>query len=141
MTAVARGLKGDSLILDVGQFEKKCGEMKIKRFPYNFMAAIYSTDNDMKNVVSDFTNVSENISDLGFPSSEQTNFLKQTMPDSAKKAFFCSYRKVGGQEFTQAKKSYLLRFYPVAVQYPRAVSTGDTYYLIVPGLMAMVFWE
>ncbi|MEI7961788.1 MAG: hypothetical protein WCI04_05645 [archaeon] len=162
MTSVARELKGDSLILDVESFSKKCETLKLKKYPYNFMAAIYSTTVNMGDVVGDFSKVSQNITDLEYPSSDETNFLKQkfveqntvsvavvdsggylrtTVFNNKNTAFFCNYKMVGGTEFSSQKKNYLLRFYPVAVQLPLEVSVGEVQYLTVPALMGMVFWN
>jgi len=60
--------------------------------------------------------------------------------------YFCVYRHVGAKSFTESsKKTYLLRYYPVAVQ-KLITRTGPegtliSEYLIVPGIMAMVVWE
>lgn len=160
MTSVARELKGDSLILDSASFAQKCEALKLKKYPYNFMVALYGTNVDMASVVADFSNASKNSDDLDYLTSDSVNFLKQdyqrevqddtTDPGNGflrtttfvekKSVFFCNYRMVGGTDFSASKKNYLLRFYPVAIQYPKALSATDVQYLIVPGLMTMVFW-
>ena len=162
MASVARELKGDSLILDVESFTKKCNTLKLKKYPYNFMVALYSTTVNMGDVVGDFSEISKNISDLEYPNSDETNFLKQKFISTNQSedadvtdsgylrstsftedttAFFCSYKMVGGTEFSSAKKNYLIRFYPVAVQLPIQVTEEEIQYLTVPALMGMVFWN
>ncbi|MCX6803110.1 MAG: hypothetical protein NTY48_00905, partial [Candidatus Diapherotrites archaeon] len=50
MTSIARELKGDTLILGVAQFDKRCNNLRLKKIPYNFVSAIYPTNIDI-NVV------------------------------------------------------------------------------------------
>lgn len=148
MTSVSRELKGDSLILDVTQFSQKCQDIQLKKFPYSFMAGIYGTDVDITHVTEDFSLASANAGDpvalQSYVNSDDARFLKQIMDPSTKQAFFCSYTRVGGKSFSASKKAYLLRFYPVGVQLPKEFTIAgnkETHYLIVPAVMAMVFWE
>ncbi len=150
MTSVARDLKGDSLILNWDQFDKRCSSMKIKRYPYSFIVAIYSSDIDLKKVIEDFKQASQldvaDIPNSGF------SFLSQPNEAGGQKSFYCSYLKIGGSNFAKdiggelkiLNKEYSVRFYPIAVQQPIQVQTlnaNATQNLIVPAVMAMVVWE
>jgi len=136
MTSVAREIKGDSLILGIDQFDSKCKSVKVKRFPYNFMAGIYSSESDLKSVINDFISMAE---DESIADNGSTDLLAADL-EGSKKGFFCNYIKVGSRAFTGMEKSYFLRYYPVAVQYPLTIN-GSTQYVIIPAVMAMVVWE
>lgn len=142
MASVARDLKGDSLILNWEQFDARCSAMKIKRYPYSFIVAIYSADIDLKDVIQEFKDSSLLTRDVVI-NSNQFNFLKQKTEDDSIKNFYCSYIKVGGKEFSDVKKEYSVRFYPIAVQQPILVATSTVTYqnLVVPAVMSMVVWE
>ncbi|MFA6065220.1 MAG: hypothetical protein WCW44_01355 [archaeon] len=132
MTSVARELKGDSLILDVNQFDTKCRSTKLKKYPYNFMTAIYPSEKDISKAVVDFANIASS-ADFG------ENILKDSLLGTDE-YYFCSYGKIGSKAFTGKEKSYLVRYYPVAV----AVRSGDSkfpQYIIIPSILAMVVWE
>ena len=136
MTSIAREIKGDSLILGVDQFQSRCSSIQLKRFPYNFMAGIYNSDGDLRTAVSDFE-ISDNT-----PSGEvndSTQFLTGAINGTAQ-SFFCKYLRVGGRTFSQKTQSYVLRYYPVAIQQAFDIM-GSTQYIIIPGVMAMVVWE
>jgi hypothetical protein len=143
MTSVARDLTGDSLILNWSQFNDRCTGLKIKRYPYSFITAIYGTDVDLTNVIQDFKEAS-----LQGPSGTRADgsefgFIKQEVEGLGQQSFYCNYLKIGGKDFSTNKREYSVRFYPIAVQQPIQVATGSvTYqYLIVPAVMAMVVWE
>ncbi len=139
MTSVARELKGDSLILGVDWFEEKCKSLKMKRYPNNFIAAIYDSDVDMSVIMADFLGISASSPTMDPTSATLLKSISQS--DGSPKPFYCEYRKVGAQPFAAgSKKKYQVRFYPVAVQYGFTLGT-TTSHLIIPGLMAMVVWE
>jgi len=138
MTSVAREIKGDSLVLGLAQFKKKCDGLQVKKYPYSFMIGFYSTDVDLTQVVEDFAKASSQ--GASYVNTDLSFMLKQPTAPGSQEAYFCNYSAIGGKSFSTAKKNYLVRFYPIALQYP--VSYGaTTQYLIVPALMAMVFWE
>jgi hypothetical protein len=143
MTSVARDLKGDSLILNWEQFDKRCSAMKIKRYPYSFIIAFYGADVDLKDVIQEFKDSSLLTNEDVVNSGDQFSFLKQPTEDGSIKSFYCSYIKVGGKEFSSVKKQYSVRFYPIAVQQPILVATSSVTYqnLVVPAVMSMVVWE
>ncbi len=134
MTSVARELKGDSLILGVDQFNNKCNDLRLKRYPYSFMAGIYSVETELGRVVDDFSRIG-----LGEINPNEADFFKQKNSLGEETSFFCSYLRAGASEFSINKKQYSVRFYPIAVQYPIEVN-GEQHYLVVPGIMAMIFW-
>jgi hypothetical protein len=71
------------------------------------------------------------------------NFLSQ-QTDEGEKTFYCKYLRIGGKEFSEFKREYSVRFYPIAVQQPITTASqnaNSTQYLVVPGVMAMVVWE
>jgi len=136
MTSVAREIKGDSLILGIDQFSSKCDSVKVKKFPYNFMTGIYGSESDLKSVINDFILMAK---DESVANGDLTNLLKSSL-NGENQGFFCNYIKVGSRAFTGEEKSYLLRYYPVAVQYPLTIN-GSTQYVIIPAVMAMVVWE
>jgi len=137
MLSIARNLKGDSLLLNVSQFEKRCDDLRIQKYPYNFMVAVYSADKDLDTVIADFveTRIPDDISD---------NFLTGKIGDETK-SYFCGYRKLGSKDFGdigvsgKSREEYILRYYPVAVQ-TRVSINGTEYYVIIPGVMAMIIW-
>ncbi|VVB74805.1 Uncharacterised protein [uncultured archaeon] len=138
MTSAAREIKGDSLILNMDQFMKKCRTVSGKNFPYNFMVGIYGADSDLRTTVSDLLDLQNN-------GSNPNNQILSADLAGSKQNYFCVYKHVGALPFTQnAKTAYLLRYYPVAVQQAitRTVNgAAVTEYLIIPGVMAMVVWE
>ncbi len=143
MTSVARDLKGDSLLLNWSQFNDRCTGLKIKRYPYSFIAAIYGTDVDLTKAIQDFKDAS-----IQGPSGTREDgsgfgFIKQEVEGLDQQSFYCSYLKIGGRDFSSNMREYSVRFYPIAVQQPIMVATSNaTYqYLIVPAVMAMVVWE
>lgn len=142
MTSVARDLKGDSLILNWEQFNERCSAMQIKRYPYSFIVAIYSANMDLKDVITEFKDSSSFTSE-DVINSNSFSFLKQPVEDGSIKSFYCSYTKIGGKEFSDVKKEYTVRFYPIAVQQPILVGTSIVTYqnLVVPSVMSMVVWE
>lgn len=151
-TSVARSLKGDSLILSPGQYTNRCNEIKLKLLPYNFMAAIYPADESVNNAIEDFRKIGDNAkaNDLGnnddllsaFTPGSDVSILAEKDPASgAMSAYFCAYMKVGATDFTTSKKSYAIRFYPVAVQHSMLLNDGEMHYLVVPSMMAVLFWE
>jgi len=132
MTSVARELKGDSLILDVNQFNIKCRSTKLKKYPYNFMTAIYPSEKDISKSVTDFAAIAES-GEFG------ENILKDTLLGTDEH-YFCSYSKLGSKPFTGKEKTYLVRYYPVAVAI-RAGTPEFPQYIIIPSILAMVVWE
>ena len=107
--AIARSLKGDSLLLNLSQFEKRCDDLRIQKYPYNFMVAVYSADKDLDTVIADFveTRIPDDISD---------NFLTGKIGDETK-SYFCGYRKLGSKDFGdigvsgKSREEYILRYY------------------------------
>lgn len=138
MTTVARDIKGDSLILNWSQFNDRCNGMKLKRYPYSFMIAIYDNEVDVTKIVSEFKDISLDNYENNL-TSQEFDFLSQGT-DEGNRNFFCSYLRVGGRDFSENKRQYVVRFYPIAVQQPVS-SASSTYHLIVPAVMAMVVWE
>lgn len=141
MTSAAREIKGDSLILNLDQFMKKCRTVSGKNFPYNFMVGIYSADSDLRSTVTDLVALQDNGPNPNSP------VLSSDIAGSTQN-YFCVYKHIGARPFSQnAKTTYLLRYYPVAVQqlvsHPNPLGTGSPIneYLIIPGVMAMVVWE
>jgi len=138
MTSAAREIKGDSLILNLDQFMKKCRTVSGKNFPYNFMVGIYGADSDLRSTVNDLMELQNNGANPNSP------VLSADLLGSQQN-YFCVYKHVGARPFSQnAKTAYLLRYYPVAVQQAitRTVNGATvTEYLIIPGVMAMVVWE
>jgi hypothetical protein len=139
MTSVAREIKGDSLIFGIDQFQTKCAQIKAKTFPYNFMVGLYDADTSLSDIGTDFLAIQE---------SDSSVILRAISSSSGNlDPYFCKYVHVGAGKFDPSKKnsSYLVRYYPVAVQQPvlRALPGGDTVteYLIIPGILAMVVWE
>jgi hypothetical protein len=146
MTTVARDIKGDSLILNWSQFDDRCNEMKLRRYPYSFMIAIYDNEVDLGRVVGDFNRISlDDGYERVLSSENEFSFLGQYTDKGGGeyKNFFCSYLKIGGRDFSESKRQYIVRFYPIAVQQPMEVNTkiATTQFLIVPAVMAMVVWE
>jgi hypothetical protein len=141
MTSVAREIKGDSLFLDVSQFQSRCSAIQVKKYPYNFMVGIYPSENDLRDAINDFTAFSDEYS-----SPLDLHFLVETVGDEMSGtpvAYSCKYLRVGATPFDSRKASnYLVRYYPVAVQYkiPSSVSPGKPDYIIIPAVMAMVVW-
>ena len=135
MLSIARSLKGDSLLLNWDQFDKRCQDLRIQKYPYNFMVAIYSADKDLDTVIADFveTRVNGDISD---------SFLTAEV-DGDRESYFCGYRKIGSKDFgdigDKSRAEYILRYYPVAVQTKLQIN-GKEYYVIIPGVMAMIIW-
>jgi len=128
---IAREMRGESLILDVSQFFDRCQAVTSRSYSYNFMIGVYPSNYDNINgVVADFAE--SKVYDVPLASD---NFLKQEgIP------YFCGYVRPGSFQFAsdsgnQRKISYSLRFYPVAVQQ----KVGE-YYIIIPGIMALVVW-
>ena len=136
MLSVARILKGDSLLLNVGQFQERCDSVRIQSYPYNFMIAVYKADKDLDDVLDDFVRT-----DTDGPYSK--NFLSQEV-NNDDITYFCGYRKIGaqnfgGQDLDQSREEYTLRYYPVAIQ-TKILVNGAEYYVIIPGIMAMIIW-
>jgi len=138
MLSVARTLKGDSLLLNLDQFQTRCEDIKVQSYPYNFMVAIYKADKDLDTVMEDFIGTSINDEDYS------ENFLQGPVGDNIE-TYFCGYRKIGAKEFGetgpggQSREEYILRYYPVAIQTELTIN-GKDYYVIIPGIMAMVIW-
>ena len=130
LISVSKQLRGESIIIDFDEFNGKCDDIKLKKYYYNFMIAIYDIDSDLKTVVDDFRG--SVISDEDY----SDNFLK----DTSGNVYFCGYKKTGSSEFGNKKPNYLLRYYPVAIQVKKHVKDGEVY-VILPALMAMVVWE
>jgi len=143
MTSVARDLKGDSLILNWSQFNDRCSAMKVKRYPYSFIIAVYGANVDLTKVVQEFKDASLLTGEEINNGVDEFSFLKQEIVGGSTMSFYCNYLKIGGKEFSDNKRQYSIRFYPIAIQQPILVQTGTvTYqYLIVPAVMAMVVWE
>jgi len=137
MLAIARSLKGDSLLLNLSQFEKRCDDLRIQKYPYNFMVAVYGAEKDLDTVIADFaeTRVNGDISD---------SFLTGEVEDETR-SYFCGYRKLGSKDFgdigtgDKSREQYSLRYYPVAVQTKVIIGTQE-YYVIIPGVLAMIIW-
>jgi hypothetical protein len=143
MTSIARELKGDSLLLSVSQFQKRCNVISLKKLPYNFIAAVYSSESDVFQSVNDFASLGSEPS-LGSLVNTKIFFEKpegSASPETEKDYYFCSYLRIGAKEFTGEQKSHLLRFYPVAIQTAISVPGASEQYVVVPGIMAMVIWE
>jgi len=134
MTAVSRMIKGDSLIVDMNQFQQRCANVRIKTYPYSVMVGIYQLDSvlDISTVVNDFVNSPISAG----PSGISENFMTAPFKSDPSVPYFCSYKKVAAPDFSSLQKNYLLRFYPIAVQIQQSGGT----YLIVPAMMAMVIW-
>lgn len=144
MTSVARDLKGDSLILSWDQFNDRCKGMRVKRYPYNFITAIYGPDVELGKIIEEFKSTSV-LSESGeeIVNAEGYNFLSQPTLEGTKN-FYCSYSKIGGKAFSATRREYSVRFYPIAVQQPIVTTSPNgnaTHYLVVPSIMAMVVWE
>lgn len=135
MTSIARELKGDSLILGVDQFNKRCNDLKLKRYPYSFMVGIYSVETEINGVVDDFSNIG-----LGNITPNEAKFIKQKSSSGEEEPFFCSYLRVGASEFSANRKQYNVRVYPVAVQYLIEINAVQ-HHLVVPGIMTIIFWS
>lgn len=141
MASVAREIKGDSLILGIDQFEKRCSSIQSKRFPYNFIIGIYGADVSLENISYEFAEIALNNYDAYATSN---TLISQPNFEDSERIFFCAYNRIGSGEFSIEKKKYSLRFYPVAVQQPIRVQVGGTeteYSLTIPAVMAMVVWE
>jgi hypothetical protein len=141
MLSIARNLKGDSLVLNLSQFSDRCDNIRVPSYPYNFMVGIYSAEDDLTTVVSDFAE-SEVTSDNEEGSD---NFLKGKK-GTREEAFFCGYRKRGSKDFgdfaggsDNIREEYILRYYPVAVQTEVTIG-GKDYFVIIPGVLAMIIW-
>jgi len=139
MLSIARSLKGDSLLLNFSQFEKRCDDLRLQKYPYNFMVAIYGADKDLDTVISDFAET-----EAGYGGYISNSFLTGEAGGSIK-SYFCGYRKLGSKDFgaigsgNKAREEYILRYYPVAVQ-TKVTIDGKEYYVIIPGVMAMIIW-
>ncbi len=142
LVSIARELKGDSLILGIDQFNSNCGQTKLKRYSYNFMAAIYPAEADFTGILDDFSSSAD--FDIGGLTSD--NFLTGFDSVGNESQYFCGYKKIGGRNFDNVKATnYFVRFYPVAVTrrvivYPVGGAPVE-YFLTMPGVMAMVVWE
>ena len=146
MTSVARELKGDSLILNVKQFQDRCTQVTSKRNPYSFMAAIYSAENTPDKFTDDF--ITSTIGGPGEAAVPSPNFLSEKV-DDADQFYFCGYKKIGGNEFASAatgkdpQKKYSFRAYPVAIQTIITQNINGVpvpELVIIPGVMVMVIW-
>ncbi|MFA6268938.1 MAG: hypothetical protein WCW13_02400 [archaeon] len=138
LTSVAREIKGDSLILSIEDFQKKCDAISLKKFPYNFMVGVYFSESDLKKSIDDFVLVSKEADPTIV---EGTKFIPATTIAGDSRTYSCKYSRVGAIAFNPKKSgSYMLRYYPVAVQYPIG-SVDDKQYIILPAVMAMVVWE
>jgi len=139
MTSVAREIKGDSLILGIDQFFTKCNSVRLKNFPYNFMVGIYFSESDLRASIADFRAVSA-APGMGVENGPDVGFVN-VPTDAGQKGYYCNYSRVGASKFVGKEKTYLMRYYPVALQYPVKTARGDSQYIIIPAIMAMVVWE
>ncbi len=136
LLSISRGMKGESILLSVDQFLDRCESVKLKKYEYNFMIAVYSSESDVFldpnfDPIVDFQN-----SSLDDPSE---NFLTKKDFEDEEQSFFCYYKKVGGTEFSR-KINYITRAYPLAVQITQKIN-GEDYELISPSIMYMVVWR
>ncbi|HNV01273.1 MAG TPA: hypothetical protein PKK60_02480 [archaeon] len=139
MISSSRELKGDSIILGIDSFNDRCDKLKLKNYPYNFMAVIYptagQTTNPLENLIDEFINIDFDSSDNLDVGTVSSNVITDNSVP-----FVCGYKKRASGEFKSTTKTYYLRYYPVAVQTLLNIS-GSDYYVIVPGVMTMVVWE
>ena len=137
MLSVARTLKGDSLLLNLSQFQTRCADVRVQSYPYNFMIAVYKADKDLDTVMEDFIETS--ISNEEY----SKNFLTGPVGDDPEGTYFCGYKKIGSKDFgdtrSGSREEYILRYYPIAIQTQVTIG-GKDYYIIIPGIMAMVIW-
>ncbi len=139
--SVARELKGNSLLLGTTSFEKSCNNIKIRPRSYSFIAAIYPANHDVGQIFA--YNDSENYDFIPFNEKDiiQGSITNTSLDDyeldPSDKQYLCSYRSIGSGEFTGKQKSYIIQFYPVAVQ--KTDPFNNT--LIVPAIMAVVVWK
>ena len=145
MLSIARNLKGDSLILNLSQFQERCDNVRVPSYPYNFMVGIYSAEKDLDTVVSDFADSKVIQTSDGIDSSGVSDkFLTGKVGDDVE-SYFCGYKKLGAKDFGDIKggggvrEEYTLRYYPVAIQTEVTINTIE-YYVIIPGVLAMVIW-
>ncbi len=136
MLSIARVLKGDSLLLNVNQFLGRCDDVKIGKYPYNYMVAVYKADEDLDGVIDDF--IETEIDGYISPS-----FLKGEL-NGNQESYFCGYKRLGSKNFgdtvgSKAREEYIMRYYPIAIQ-TKVLIDGKEYYVIIPGIMAMVIW-
>lgn len=133
LSSISRTVKTDSLILSFNEFERNCNMSKLKRSNYNYMIGIYpnykfDVAGGTQDIIDDFINASQNAIFDNFVSDNHDYF-------------FCSYRKVGGSEFSSRTSNYLIRFYPVALQKRVILGDGSEVFIIEPSIMSMVVWN
>lgn len=134
MTSVARELKGDSLIFGVDWFLGNCQKLALKNYPYSYAVALYPTNLPIKDVSNDFM---LSTSGTGIPPDNPFILAKNGAGNTV--PYYCQHFKIGAKPFTTQNRTYMLRFYPVAVQREITVN-GKINVVTVPALMAMVFW-
>jgi len=139
MTSVAREMKGDSLLLSATQFQTKCSDIQLQKYPYNFMGGVFAAESGLDKVMTEFISAAEDPEN--YPSSNASIFVKDDDGAGGNNAYYCSYLRVGATAFSTAQKKYILRYYPVAIQHLVPMTDGTTQYIIVPGIMALVVWE
>jgi hypothetical protein len=146
MVSVARELKGDSLLLSVNDFQNKCMRVNAKRYPYNFIAAIYPSGKDLSKVITSFSEISASLGGIRDFSSNELDIFSEKSSSGGQNYYFCSYQRIGSTPFTGKEKQFLVRYYPVAVQtkiFNPDEPDDETkkQFIIVPGIMALVVWE
>jgi len=141
MLSIARNLKGDSLVLNLSQFQERCDNVRLPNYPYNFMVAIYGAEDDLSTVVNDFAESRVTMDN----EQGSDNFLEGKIGTSDE-PFLCGYKKLGSKDFgdirggsNNVREEYTLRYYPVAVQTEITIN-GVDYFVIIPGVMAMILW-
>jgi len=133
MLSAARIMKGDSIILSIDEFKTRCDTVKMKNYPSSFMFAVYKADYDLGEVMLDFTNETSIDPATNIPEKISKSFLR----DESDAPYFCGFQKRIGNRLSSSTRSYVIRYYPVAIQ----VKLNSGVYSIVPGIMAMVMWE
>jgi hypothetical protein len=146
MTSVARELKGDSLLLNVADFQSKCNGVRVKRYPYNFIAAIYPSDRDLSKAISNFASISSSSGGISSFTPDDLYIFNEKNTEGDYVFYYCNYQQAGSKPFTGKEKQFAMKYYPIAVQTKiadPAFIDDETkrQYVIVPGIMALVVWE
>lgn len=137
MLSAARIMKGDSIILSVDEFNSRCDTILMKNYPSSFMFAVYKADYDIGNVIEDFSTETSIDPLTNTPERISEDFLR----DESEAPYFCGFQKRVGNRLSSNTRSYVIRYYPVAVQVKLTTEGSGNVYSIVPGIMAMVMWE
>ncbi|MDD3159825.1 MAG: hypothetical protein PHQ98_02565 [Candidatus ainarchaeum sp.] len=133
--ALARQLRGDSLILDYDQFKSRCDLANLTNYSFNYSVAIY--------------NPFSQDSQIGFnPDDFMTEFVENNVnsdlflqiPLVNGKKFVCEYKKPGSSQLSINNKNYYYRFYPVAVSLKKDFDGGE-YSIIVPTYLVVLIWK